>query len=92
MPGGKLPVNSLCADMREPNGSCFPCRGDSPDQTVLSVPGNADLEMNRYREFSNALRYNKLRVHMTTVVHPDGLLDGVSAVGASKGNWPVPSW
>ena len=92
MPGGELPVAGLCADMREANGSCCPCRGDSPDQTVLSVPGNADLEMNRYREFSNALRYNKLRVHMTTVVHPDGLLDGVSAVGASKGNWPVPSW
>lgn len=66
--------------------------GNSPDETVLSVPGNGDLEMSRYRQFSNALRYNKLRVHLTTVVHPDGLLDGISAVGTSKGNWPVPSW
>ena len=56
------------------------------------MPGNGDLEMSRYRQFSNALRYNKLRVHLTTVVHPDGLLDGISAVGTSKGNWPVPSW
>ena len=68
------------------------CRGNSPDETVLSVPGNGDLEMSRYRQFSNALRYNKLHVHLTTVVHPDGLLDGISAVGTSKGNWPVPSW
>ena len=68
------------------------CRGNSPDETVLSIPGNGDLEMSRYRQFSNALRYNKLRAHLTTVVHPDGLLDGVSAVGLSKGNWPIPSW
>lgn len=68
------------------------CRGNSPDETVLSIAGNGDLEMSRYRQFSNALRYNKLRAHLTTVVHPDGLLDGVSAVGLSKGNWPIPSW
>lgn len=67
------------------------CRGNSPDENNLGIPGNDELEYYRYRQLSGALYRSTLKVHLTTVVHPEGLLDGSSVVGPAGPDWPAPS-
>ena len=63
-----------------------------PDENELMIPGNDELEVSRFKQLANALRSNRLLVHLTTVLHPDGLLDGTSEIGAASPDWPIPSW
>lgn len=67
------------------------CRGNTPDENTLAIPGDEDLEYYRYKQLSTALYKNKMEVHLTTAVHPDGLLDGGSEIGPAGPEWPAPS-
>lgn len=69
------------------------CSGNAPDENVLALPDNdEDLEITRYKQLSTALRGNRLLVHVTTVSHPEGLLEGTSQTGPASLDWPTPSW
>jgi hypothetical protein len=67
------------------------CRGNVPDEDMIAMAGNEDVEYYRYRQMAAAVYRNNLRVQLTTLAHPMGLLDGNSTAGPPGPEWPMPS-
>lgn len=74
--------------------------GNVPNQNLLSADsmdpmdggGEDDAEVAKFRLLANAFRNNVVFVSVSTVVHPAGLLNGTSRMGAAHSDWPVPAW